>query len=80
MLKDVISKLDYSNYDEIALVIFGLCFLAICLGAFWLRKDAAHRFGLMPLDDMVPMSHSIAHSETSGTPKNFQNDNDGDRQ
>jgi len=32
MLKDVVSKLDYSVFDEIALVIFAVCFVAI---SFW---------------------------------------------
>ena len=55
MLKDVISKLDYSNYEEIALVIFGLSFLAICWGALRLRSDVACRFSTIPIDDLVPV-------------------------
>jgi cytochrome c oxidase cbb3-type subunit IV len=54
MLKDVVSKLDYSNFDEIALVLFGLSFLAICWGAFWLRSDAASRFGNIPIEELLP--------------------------
>ena len=41
MLKDIVSKLDYSNFEEIALVIFGACFLMIVWGASRLKKDAA---------------------------------------
>lgn len=54
MLKDVLSKLDYSNFDEIALVIFCASFLAICWGAFRLRPDSAIRFGHIPIDELVP--------------------------
>jgi hypothetical protein len=44
MLKDVVSKLDYSVFDEIALVIFALCFGAICLWALTLRRSTVDRF------------------------------------
>ena len=54
MLKDVICKLDYSNFEEIALVIFGLCFFAICWQAWRLNSDASSRFGSIPIDDLVP--------------------------
>jgi len=53
MLKDVISKLDYSNFEEIALVIFGLCFLAIVLGVSRLKKNATDRFSSIPIEDSV---------------------------
>ena len=53
MLKDVISKLDYSDFEEIALVIFGLCFVAIVWGASRLRKDATDRFSSIPIEDSV---------------------------
>ena len=53
MLKDVVSKLDYSNFEEIALVIFGLCFLAIVWGALRLKPDATKRFGSIPIEDAV---------------------------
>jgi hypothetical protein len=56
VLKDVVSKLDYSNFEEVALVIFGLSFLAICWGAFQLRKDVANRFSSIPIDDLVPVA------------------------
>ncbi|MFY8199309.1 MAG: hypothetical protein ACOVLE_01460, partial [Pirellula staleyi] len=54
MLKDVICKLDYSNFEEIALVLFGLCFLAVCWQAWCLKSDACSRFGSIPIDDLVP--------------------------
>ena len=53
MLKDVVSKLDYSNFEEIALVIFGLSFLAIVWGALRLRPDATKRFGSIPIEEGV---------------------------
>ena len=53
MLKDVVSKLDYSNFEEIALVIFGLSFLAIVWGAFRLNRDATARFSSIPIEDAV---------------------------
>ena len=53
MLKDVVSKLDYSSFEEIALVIFGLSFLAIVWGALRLKPDATMRFGRIPIEDRV---------------------------
>ena len=53
MLKEVICELDYSNFEEIAMVIFGLSFLAICWGVFRLKSDAAARFSSIPVDDLV---------------------------
>jgi len=53
MLKDVVSKLDYSNFEEIALVIFGLSFLAIVCGALRLHRKATDRFSSIPLEDAV---------------------------
>ncbi len=53
MLKDVVSKLDYSNFDEIALVLFASAFLVIIWGAFRLSKDATDRFSAIPLSDVV---------------------------
>lgn len=53
MLKDVVSKLDYSNFEEIALVIFGLSFLAIVWGALRLKPEATKRFGSIPIEDAV---------------------------
>jgi hypothetical protein len=53
VLKNVICKLDYSNFEEIALAIFGLSFLAICWGAFRLKNDAAERFGSIPTNELV---------------------------
>ena len=53
MLKDIVSKLDYSNYEEIALVIFGVCFLVIVWGTTRLKRDSALRFGNIPIEDTV---------------------------
>ncbi len=53
MLKDVVSKLDYSNFDEIALLIFAMSFVAIVWGAFRLSKASTDRFSAIPLSDLV---------------------------
>ncbi len=53
MLKDLVSKLDYSNFEEIALVIFGMCFIAIVWGALRLNRDATDRFSNIPIEDSV---------------------------
>lgn len=53
MLKDVVSKLDYSNFEEIALVIFGLSFLAIVWGALRLKPESTTRFSSIPIEDGV---------------------------
>jgi hypothetical protein len=53
MLKDVVSKLDYSFFDEVALVIFAICFGAICLWAITLRRSTVDRFSAIPLSDEV---------------------------
>jgi len=53
MLKDVVSSLDYSTFDEIALVIFATAFLVIIWGAFRLRKESTDRFSAIPLSDLV---------------------------
>ncbi len=53
MLKDVVSKLDYSNFDEFALVLFASTFLVIIWGACRLSKDATERFSAIPLSDVV---------------------------
>ena len=39
MLKEVMGKLDYAMFDEIAVVIFALSFIAIVWGALRLRPD-----------------------------------------
>ena len=51
MIKDVVSKLDYSIFGEIAIVIFGLSFLAIVWGTLRLRSDSADRFSRIPIED-----------------------------
>jgi len=53
MLKDVVSNLDYSTFDEIALVIFASVFAVIIWGAFRLRKESTDRFSAIPLSDLV---------------------------
>jgi cbb3-type cytochrome oxidase subunit 3 len=53
MLKDVVSKLDYSTFDEIALVIFAVAFIAVIYGALRLRKESTERFSSIPLTDLV---------------------------
>jgi cytochrome c oxidase cbb3-type subunit IV len=53
MLKDLVSKLDYSDFDEIALVLFGVCFLAIVWGTTRLKQEAAMRFSNIPIEDTI---------------------------
>ncbi len=53
MLKDVVSKLDYSNFEELAIVLFGLSFCFIVFGTLWLKREATDRFSQIPLADQV---------------------------
>ena len=53
MLKDVVSWLDYSVFDEIALVLFAICFLAIVIRALMLKRETTDRLGSIPLTDDV---------------------------
>jgi hypothetical protein len=53
MLKDVISKLDYAFFDEVAVVLFASCFIAILWSALRLTKDSAMRFSQIPIDERV---------------------------
>ncbi len=53
MLKDVVSKLDYSVYDQVALVIFAICFVAISFWALTLKRSTVDRFSAIPLRDEV---------------------------
>lgn len=66
MLKDVVSKLDYSTFDEIALVIFALAFVTIIYGAFRLRSESTERFSSIPLSDLVqdPIKHEKPTDKT----------------
>ncbi|MCY3007718.1 MAG: hypothetical protein NTV29_17315 [Planctomycetota bacterium] len=63
MLKEVVSKLDYSVLEQIALVIFALCFGAICLWALTLRRSTVDRFSAIPLSDEVvdPKPHPTSN-------------------
>lgn len=70
MLKDVISKLDYTNYEVTATVIFGLSFLAVCWGAFRLRGDIATRFSSIPIDDLVPVRVASSLDKTTNSNSN----------
>jgi cbb3-type cytochrome oxidase subunit 3 len=69
MLKDVVSWLDYSFFDEVALLIFAGCFVAIVVWAISLKRETTNRFGSIPLtDDVVdpmPKTHSSSPSEGS---------------
>jgi hypothetical protein len=53
MLKEVMGKLDYAVFDEIAVVIFALCFIAIVWGTLRLRSDSVERFSNIPIQDNV---------------------------
>lgn len=70
MLKDVVSWLDYSVFDEIALLIFAVSFVAIVIGALSLRRESTERFGAIPLtDDVVePRTHRNAEPSVDRRP------------
>lgn len=53
MLRDVVSKLDYSVFDEIASVIFAVCFVAISFWAVTLKRSTVDRFSAIPLRDEI---------------------------
>ena len=53
MLKEVVSQLDYSVFDEIALAIFACCFIGISVWAILLRRETADRYRAIPLTDDV---------------------------
>ncbi|MFN7876361.1 MAG: hypothetical protein ACK5PB_13660 [Pirellula sp.] len=53
MLKEVISWLDYSFFDEVAVVMFAAAFIAIIWGAWRLRPESAEKFSNIPLKDHI---------------------------
>ncbi len=53
MLKDVISKLDYSSFDEVALTLFAVCFVCIVWATSKLRSESTTRFSNIPLSDGI---------------------------
>jgi cytochrome c oxidase cbb3-type subunit 4 len=53
MLKEVVSRLDYSLFQELAMVLFGLSFLLIGLGTWWLGRETSIRYSSIPLTDEV---------------------------
>jgi hypothetical protein len=58
MLKEVVSRLDYSLFQELAMVLFGLSFLLIGLGTWWLGRETSIRYSSIPLnDDLVDPFH-----------------------
>jgi len=65
MLKDVVSWLDYSVFDEIALVIFAASFIAVVIWALTLRRESTERFGAIPLTDDVVDPRTHRNAETS---------------
>jgi cbb3-type cytochrome oxidase subunit 3 len=65
MLKEVVSKLDYSVLDQVALVIFALCLGAICLWALTLRRSTVDRFSAIPLSDEVVDPKPLSTSNPS---------------
>ncbi len=44
MLKEVYLWLDYSFFDEVAVVMFAAAFIAIIWGAWRLRPESAEKF------------------------------------
>jgi cbb3-type cytochrome oxidase subunit 3 len=66
MLKDVVSWIDYSFFDEIALIIFAVCFLAIVAWALSLRKETTHKYGSIPMnEDVVDPKPSQSNQSTN---------------
>jgi cbb3-type cytochrome oxidase subunit 3 len=53
MIRDLVSKLDYSDFAEIALALFVIAFVFIVFGALRLSKQAADRFASIPISDEV---------------------------
>jgi hypothetical protein len=70
MLKDVVSWLDYSVFDELALVIFAGCFVAIVAWTASLRRESTHRYGSIPLSDEVvdPRPQQNTNPSSNGRP------------
>jgi cytochrome c oxidase cbb3-type subunit 4 len=70
MLKDVVSWLDYSVFDEVALVMFAACFAAIVVWTASLRKESTHRYSSIPLSDEVvdPIHQHTTSSTSDGRP------------
>ncbi|MBU6236182.1 MAG: hypothetical protein KGQ51_00045 [Planctomycetes bacterium] len=70
MLKDVVSWLDYSVFDELALVIFASCFVAIVAWTASLRRESTHRYGSIPLSDEVvdPRPQQNTNPSSNGRP------------
>lgn len=68
MLKDVVSWLDYSFFDEVALLIFAACFVGIVVWALTLKRETTNRFGSIPLTDEVvdPKPTRNTHSIPEG--------------
>ena len=64
MLKDVVGKLDYSNFEEIALVIFGLSFLAICWQAMRLGRDISCQCSHIPIEELAPAIKTSTNANT----------------
>jgi hypothetical protein len=74
MLKDVVSKLDYSNFDELALVLFAGAFFVIIWGAFRLSKEATDRFSAIPLSDVVQDPFTPNKNKLESAKKEMPND------
>jgi hypothetical protein len=63
MLKDVFSQLDYSSFQEVAMLIFGLSFIAVCCGALWLRNDVASSFGQIPVEEDIAPKNALTNGD-----------------
>jgi hypothetical protein len=65
MLKDVFGFIDYSLFQQIAMLSLAMAFLMICWGAMRLKRETASSYGAIPVDDLEPtQSLPSSHSNT----------------
>lgn len=51
MIKDVLSRLDYSFYAEVALLLFFASFLGVLAHAWWSSAESVREGAELPLRD-----------------------------
>ena len=51
MIKDVVSYLDYSTFQEIALAIFVTVFVAVTFRTLFIQRSKTDRMAMIPLDE-----------------------------
>lgn len=53
MYKEIVRALDYSDFAEIALLLFVICFTMMLYGVAKLSRNATERFASIPLSDDI---------------------------